>query len=122
MKVTLFIPCFVDLMFPQVGISIVKILEQLGHTVECPEEVACCGQPAFNSGYWPEARSVASRVLERLKGAEVVVVASGSCGAMLKVFYGELFEGTEHAEAAAILAAKCTNSPISSSPSYALRT
>src|SRR5438128_397420 len=107
MKVTLFIPCFVDLMFPQVGISMVKILEQLGHAVECPEDVACCGQPAFNSGYWPEARSLAVNVLDKLKDAEVVVIASGSCGAMLKVFYGELFAGTEHSKAAAILSAKC---------------
>ena len=107
MKVTLFIPCFVDLMFPQVGISMVKILERLGHTVECPEEVACCGQPAFNSGYWPEARSVAVNVLDKLKDAEVVVIASGSCGAMLKVFYGELFAGTEHSKATGIFAAKC---------------
>ena len=107
MKVTLFIPCFVDLMFPQVGISMVKILEQLGHSVECPEEVACCGQPAFNSGYWPEARPIAVNVLDKLKDAEVVVIASGSCGAMLKVFYGELFAGTEHSKSAGILAAKC---------------
>src|SRR6266568_1033253 len=107
MRVTLFIPCFVDLMFPQVGISMVTILEQLGHTVECPEELACCGQPAFNSGYWPEARSVAVNVLDRLKDAEAVVIASGSCGAMLKVFYGELFAGTGQAEAAKILATKC---------------
>ncbi len=107
MKVTLFIPCFVDLMFPRVGISMVKILEQLGHTIECPEDVACCGQPAFNSGYWPEARSVAANVLDKLKNAEVVVIASGSCGAMLKVFYGELFAGTEHSDAAGILGAKC---------------
>src|SRR6266478_4070005 len=48
--VALFIPCFVDLMFPQVGISMVQILERLGHTVDCPAELACCGQPAFNSG------------------------------------------------------------------------
>src|SRR5438445_6654840 len=107
MRVTLFIPCFVDLMFPQVGISMVKILEQLGHAVECPEEVACCGQPAFNSGYWPETRSVAANVLSRLKDAEAIVIASGSCGAMLKVFYGELFAGTEHADAAKVLASKC---------------
>jgi len=94
-------------MFPQVGISMVKILERLGHTVECPSELACCGQPAFNSGYWPEARSVAAKVLERLKGAEAIVIASGSCGAMLKVFYGELLAGTEQAPAAGILAGKC---------------
>src|SRR5882762_5262442 len=107
MKVTLFIPCFVDLMFPKVGISMVQILEKLGHTVECPEQLACCGQPAFNSGYWDEARTVAVKVLEELNGAEVVVIASGSCGAMLKVFYPELFAGTPHADAAGKLAKKC---------------
>jgi L-lactate dehydrogenase complex protein LldE len=107
MRVTLFIPCFVDLMFPNVGICIVKILEQLGHSVECPDELACCGQPAFNSGYWPEARAVAVNVLRQLSDAEVVVIASGSCGAMLKIFYGELFAGTEYTPAANALASKC---------------
>src|SRR5438128_916334 len=94
-------------MFPQVGISMVNILERLGHTIDYPEELACCGQPAFNSGYWPEARLVAVKALHRLKDPEVVVIASGSCGALLKVFYRELFEGTDHAEAAAQLSSKC---------------
>jgi L-lactate dehydrogenase complex protein LldE len=107
MKVTLFIPCFVDLMFPQVGISMVNILERLGHEVECPEEIACCGQPAYNSGYWDEARGVAVKTLERLGESEVVVIGSGSCGAMLRVFYPELFAGTPHAAAADALAKKC---------------
>ncbi len=107
MRVTLFIPCFVDLMYPQVGISMVRILERLGHTVECPEEVACCGQPAYNSGYWDEARAVALKAIERFKPSEAVVIASGSCGAMLHVFYPELFAGTPHQEAARALAKKC---------------
>ena len=107
MIVTLFIPCFVDLMFPQVGISMVQILERLGHRVECPEEIACCGQPAYNSGYWDEARPVAAKVIERLKDSEVVVIASGSCGAMIHVFYPELFAGTPLADAAKELAGKC---------------
>ncbi len=107
MTVTLFIPCFVDLMFPRVGVSVVEILERLGHRIDYPEELACCGQPAFNSGYWDEARQVALPVLRRLKDAEAVVIASGSCGAMLKVFYRQLFAGTEHAPAAEVLAAKC---------------
>jgi L-lactate dehydrogenase complex protein LldE len=94
-------------MFPKVGISMVQILERLGHTVECPENLACCGQPAFNSGYWDEARAVAVNVLAGLKNAEVVVIASGSCGAMLKVFYSELFAGTQHASAASELSGKC---------------
>ena len=107
MKVTLFIPCFVDLMYPKVGISMVQILERLGHPVECPESIACCGQPAYNSGYWDEARAVATKTLHTLASAEVVVVASGSCGAMLKVFYPELFAKTPQAEEARQLARKC---------------
>ncbi|HEX8371377.1 MAG TPA: (Fe-S)-binding protein [Chthoniobacterales bacterium] len=106
MKITLFVPCFVDMCYPHVGVSIVEIFERLGHEVECPEEVACCGQPAFNSGYWEEARKVALPAMQRLKSADVIVIASGSCGAMLKVFYPELFAGTPHAEEAAALAAK----------------
>jgi L-lactate dehydrogenase complex protein LldE len=106
MRVTLFIPCFVDAFYPRVGISIVEVLERLGHTVECPENVACCGQPAFNSGYWDEAREVAVRTLKALQSAEVVVIASGSCGAMLRVFYPQLFENTDQRAAAEALAAK----------------
>ncbi len=107
MRVTLFIPCFIDLMFPKAGISMVEVLERLGHTVECPEAIACCGQPAYNSGYWDEARLVAGKTLETLEQAEVVVVGSGSCGAMLKVFYPELFAGTPQAESARRLSKKC---------------
>ena len=107
MTVTLFIPCFVDLLFPRVGIGIVEILEKLGHKIDFPEELNCCGQPAFNSGYWDEARSVALPVLKRLQDAEAVVIASGSCGAMLKVFYRQLFDGTQHESAAKALAEKC---------------
>jgi L-lactate dehydrogenase complex protein LldE len=107
LKVTLFIPCFVDVLFPKAGISMVQILEKLGHTIDFPQNLTCCGQPAFNSGYWDEARSVARPVLERLNDAEVVVIASGSCGAMLKVFYPELFKGASQAIAATSLASRC---------------
>jgi L-lactate dehydrogenase complex protein LldE len=106
MRITLFIPCFVDSLYPNVGMSMVKILEKLGHQVECPEEIACCGQPAFNSGYWEESRAVAEPVLARLRQSEVVVIASGSCGAMLKVFYPQMFAKTEWAEAANELSPK----------------
>jgi L-lactate dehydrogenase complex protein LldE len=106
MRITLFVPCFVDALYPRVGISAVQVLERLGHTIECPEEIACCGQPAFNSGYWPEARTVALPALQRLRDADAVVVASGSCGAMLKVFYPQLFHGTEWEATARELSAK----------------
>src|SRR5438309_7919667 len=107
MKITLFIPCFVDLMFPEVGICMVQILERLGHSVECPEEVACCGQPAFNSGYWDEARAVATKALDRFASAEVIVIASGSCGAMMHNFFPQLFAGTPNEARAKELASKC---------------
>jgi L-lactate dehydrogenase complex protein LldE len=100
MTVTLFIPCFVDALFPRAGISMVEILERLGHTVVCPEDIACCGQPPFNSGYWDEARTIAAPVVEKLQRAEAVVIGSGSCGAMIKKFYPELFAGTRYAAAA----------------------
>ena len=64
LRISLFIPCFIDQLYPNVAISMVKVFERLGHTVEYDERQTCCGQPAFNSGYWPEARSVAERMLD----------------------------------------------------------
>jgi len=84
----------------------VEILERLGHKVLCPEKIACCGQPPFNSGYWEEARAIAGPVLEHLKDAEAIVIGSGSCGAMIKKFYPDLFEGTQQAELAKQIAAR----------------
>jgi L-lactate dehydrogenase complex protein LldE len=106
MKITLFIPCFIDQVHPQVGISVVKILEKLGHTVDYPEEQTCCGQPAFNSGLWDEARAVAQQALKAFRNAEIVVTPSGSCGAMMRVFYPDLFKGTPQHDEARALAAK----------------
>ena len=96
MKVSLFIPCFIDQFYPQVGISMVQVLERLGCEVDYPEGQTCCGQPAFNSGYWDEARAVAEHSLEIFSESEVIVSASGSCGAMMRVFYPQLFAETVH--------------------------
>jgi L-lactate dehydrogenase complex protein LldE len=100
LKITLFIPCFVDQLFPRVGVSAVRIFEKLGHTVDFKEALICCGQPAFNAGYWEETRGIARRVVDALRGQDPVVVPSGSCGAMIKNFYPELFRKTPLAEAA----------------------
>jgi L-lactate dehydrogenase complex protein LldE len=70
----------------------VRIFEQLGHTVDFDPGLVCCGQPAFNSGCWEEARKIARRVVEQLSNSEVIVIPSGSCGAMIRVFYPELFK------------------------------
>lgn len=86
--------------------NIVKILERLGHTVDFPEGQTCCGQPAFNSGYWDEARAVAEHQMTIFRDAETVVISSGSCGAMVKVFYPTLFHGYGREAEAKALAAK----------------
>jgi L-lactate dehydrogenase complex protein LldE len=106
MKVTLFIPCFIDQCFPNVGISVVKILEKLGHTVDYPMEQTCCGQPAFNSGAWDQARATARQALKVFRAADVVVTPSGSCGAIMKVFYPDLFKDTPEHKEACVLANK----------------
>jgi len=106
MRVSLFIPCFIDTLYPRVGMAMVKVLEKLGHEVDYPEGQTCCGQPPFNSGYWDEARTVASRQMSLFRDSEIVVSASGSCGAMFKKFYPELFQGKPEEKEAARLSAK----------------
>lgn len=93
MRISLFVPCFVDQIYPNVAISMVKIFERLGHEVDYPESQTCCGQPPFNSGYWDEARGAACQTIDAFRDSDVVVGSSGSCGAMIKVFYPELFHG-----------------------------
>lgn len=105
-RVSLFIPCFVEQFYPEAALCMVRILERLGHEVDYPEGQTCCGQPPFNSGYWAEAKGAARHTMKQFREAEVVVAASGSCGAMLKVFYGELFADEPEAREAAALAPK----------------
>jgi L-lactate dehydrogenase complex protein LldE len=93
MEVTLFVPCFVDCLFPEVGLRTVQLLEKLGHEVDFKSEAFCCGQPAFNAGIHDEARKVASKTLYALETAEIIIVPSTSCATMFKVFMPRLFEG-----------------------------
>lgn len=106
MKVSLFVPCYQDAFFPRAALAAARVIERLGHTVQTHPNLACCGQPAFNSGYWDEARPVARRALGELVDAEAVVVASGSCAAMFKVFYPQLFHQTPDEARAEELAPK----------------
>jgi L-lactate dehydrogenase complex protein LldE len=106
MKINLFIPCFVDQLVPRVGLAVATVLERLGHEVEFREAQTCCGQPSFNAGHWDEARDVAARAIRVFDGAEAVVGPSGSCVAMMRVFYPELMQGTPHEAAALDLAAR----------------
>ena len=90
MRVALFIPCFVDQLFPNVGIAMVKVLRRLNIEVDYPLQQTCCGQPAFNTGYWDEARELARRYCEIFADADAIVCPSGSCTAMVRNFYPEL--------------------------------
>lgn len=94
MRVALFIPCYVDLIYPEVGMSVVRVLRNLGVEVAYPEGQTCCGQPAFNSGFFGEARGVARHFLEvfEKESFDHVVCPSGSCAAMVSHYYPFLFE------------------------------
>ena len=81
----------------------VKVLRRIGCEVSFPEDQTCCGQPAFNSGFWNESRPCAEHFLRVFKNAEVIVCPSGSCSTMVRVFYPELLkDGPAHDEALAI--------------------
>lgn len=90
MRVALFIPCFVDQLFPDMGKAMVTVLRRLGQDVEFPADQTCCGQPAFNTGYWDEARVLAERYCHVFAGYDAVVCPSGSCTAMVRNFYPDL--------------------------------
>ncbi len=88
--VALFIPCYVDQFFPQVGEATARLLTRLGVPVVFPDRQTCCGQPAFNSGYWEEARKVIRHFCKALAGHHWIVSPSGSCSAMCRVFFGHV--------------------------------
>jgi L-lactate dehydrogenase complex protein LldE len=90
--VSLFPTCLVNDLFPEVGIATVELLERAGVQVELPAGLTCCGQPAFNSGFVPEAKAVARRTVEILARSDgPIVIPSGSCGDMLVHQTAELF-------------------------------
>ncbi|MBM9518940.1 (Fe-S)-binding protein [Desulforhopalus vacuolatus] len=90
-KVTLFIQCLVDTVFPETGAAMVTVLERLGLKLDCPSNQTCCGQPAFNAGHQREARAAAVKFLDIFEDAEVIVCPSGSCVNMVRNHYLELF-------------------------------
>ena len=83
--------CIVDQLYPEVGESAVRVLRRLGVELDFPAGQTCCGQPAFNSGFWSEAKPLAKRFLETFRGGGYIVMPSGSCSSMARVFYRELF-------------------------------
>jgi L-lactate dehydrogenase complex protein LldE len=94
-RVALFLPCYADLLFPEVGQATVTLFERLGIPLEYPMEQTCCAQPAFNAGHWEQAREVARHFAQVFDGFDWIVVPSGSCAAMCKVFYPTLEPGSQ---------------------------
>ena len=94
MNVQLFIPCFVDQLYPETGMNMVKILEKLGCKVSYNTKQTCCGQPAFNAGYRDEAKAVAEKFLQDFDGNGYIVGPSGSCTGYVRNYYEKLFDNS----------------------------
>jgi L-lactate dehydrogenase complex protein LldE len=92
MKVSLLITCLGDAFFPEVGVATVRLLRRLGVEVDFPPAQTCCGQPLFNSGYHADARELAKHTIRTFDNKQLVVCPSGSCAAMVKLEYVDLFQ------------------------------
>ncbi|HEX8848767.1 MAG TPA: (Fe-S)-binding protein [Gemmatimonadaceae bacterium] len=106
-RVSLFVTCIVDQLWPSIGVSTVAVLRGVGCEVRFDPRQTCCGQPAFNTGYRDDARALARRFITILEesDADAIVSPSGSCSAMLK-HYPELFDDAEWRDRAAAVAAR----------------
>lgn len=91
MKVEIFIPCFIDQLYPNTAANMISVLEHLGCEIIYNPNQTCCAQPAFNSGYWDEAKQVAQKFLNDFSAEHYIVSPSGSCTGMVKSYYSELF-------------------------------
>ncbi|MBY0244705.1 MAG: (Fe-S)-binding protein [Sphingobacteriaceae bacterium] len=94
MKVELFIPCFVDQLYPQTAFNTKKILEKAGCKVIYNPKQTCCGQPAYNAGYWNEAKEIGNKFLNDFSENNYIVAPSASCVGMVKNGYNDLFTNT----------------------------
>lgn len=92
MEIDVFIPCFIDQLYPQTAASCIAALEKAGCKVNYNPEQTCCGQPAFNSGYWKEAKTMAIKFLNDFSEARTIVSPSASCSGFIKNYYERLLK------------------------------
>jgi L-lactate dehydrogenase complex protein LldE len=94
MNVQLFIPCFVDQLFPDTAFNMIKVLEKCGCTVHYNANQTCCGQPAFNAGFWGEAKDICNKFITDFKGEDYIVAPSASCVGFVRNYYSKLFDNS----------------------------
>lgn len=94
MKVSIFIPCFIDQFYPDTGFNMVRILKKLGHEVHYNKDQTCCGQIAFNSGFWEEAKAIGEKFIKDFSGGDPVVSPTASCTSYVRNYFHELFHNT----------------------------
>jgi L-lactate dehydrogenase complex protein LldE len=95
MRVGLFITCFNDMLFPEVGVATVRLLERLGQQVEVPERQTCCGQIHFNTGYRDECLPLVRQFAATFRPYDVIVTPSPSCAAMIRSHHSALAEDAD---------------------------
>jgi L-lactate dehydrogenase complex protein LldE len=88
--VAMFIPCYIDQFFPKIAQATAQLMKRYGVPVVYPESQTCCGQPAFNSGYWDEARGVIRHFCDVFEPHRWIVCPSASCTAMCRIFFGHV--------------------------------
>jgi len=91
MTVQIFIPCFIDQLYPQTAFNMIKLLKKAGCNVEYNTEQTCCGQPAFNAGFRDESKEVCSKFIKDFRGAEYIVAPSASCVGFVRNYYMKMF-------------------------------
>jgi L-lactate dehydrogenase complex protein LldE len=94
MKVHLFVPCFVDQLYPEAAFNTVKVLERAGCMVKYNIEQTCCGQPAFNAGYWDNSRKVCDKFIRDFINADYVVMPSASCAGFIRNYYNSIYDNS----------------------------
>ena len=94
MKVQLFIPCFVDQLYPQTAMNMVKVLEKACCDVSYNTNQTCCGQPAFNAGFLENTKAVAAKFIKDFEGLDYIVAPSASCVGFIRNYYSDLFENS----------------------------
>lgn len=94
MNVQLFIPCFVDQLYPDTAFNMIKVLEKAGCTVNYNPSQTCCGQPAFNAGFWNESKAVCSKFIKDFNGTDPIVAPSASCVGFVRNYYTKLFDNS----------------------------